>query len=67
MVKMTVYGPDGQILETSDVSEQDYYNDPTCQHKTVRVVEDNSGIDGVEARQCTSCKVGWLIKQPSKD
>ena len=67
MVKMTVYGPNGQILETSDVSEQEYYNDPACPHPTVRVVEDNSGIEGVEARQCTSCSVGWLIRKPSKD
>ena len=62
MTKINVYGPEGQILDSMDLSEQPAYNDPNCKHPQVVTVEDNSGIEGVVAKQCRKCNVGWLIK-----
>lgn len=62
MTKINVYGPEGQILDSVDLSQQPNYNDPTCRHPNVVTVEDNSGIENVVAKQCRNCNVGWLTK-----
>lgn len=64
MVKINVYDGDNHVIESVDLSQQPPVNDPSCPHPpaAVHVVEDNSGIEGVTAQQCSSCGVGWLIK-----
>ena len=60
-MKINVYGPDGQILESNDLSEQPVYNDVNCAHERTAQVEDES-IPGTHAVQCQNCMTGWLIK-----
>lgn len=62
MTKINVYGPEGQILDSVDLSEQQPYNDPACKHENVVTVDDNSGIPNAIAKQCRDCQIGWLIK-----
>lgn len=66
MVKINVYGPDGQIMESNDISSQPAYNDPACPHKRVIDVDDDS-IEGARAIQCQDCSVGWLLKEKLKE
>lgn len=66
MTKINLYGPEGQIVESVDLSKQPVYNDPACQHIDKVVVEDNSGIEDVVAYQCRSCSVGWLVREKIK-
>lgn len=65
MVKVNIYGPEGQIAEQVDLSEQPAYNDPKCKHSNVKEVEDD--MVGVKALQCQDCMVGWLIKEKIKE
>lgn len=58
---LNVYGPQGQISPSED-EVPETIGDPACAHPRVIVVEDNSGIEGVEARQCQNCGLGWLIR-----
>ncbi len=64
MVKINISGPNGQIIESVDLSQQEPYNDPACKHleKDIMEVEDGSGIEGVKAYQCRVCNFGWLVK-----
>ena len=62
MTKINMYDPEGQIMDSVDLSEQPPYNDPACSHKHIVTVEDNSGIENVVAKQCRDCNIGWLIR-----
>lgn len=64
MVKLNVYDGDNHVIESVDNSDQPPLNDPTCMHprQDVKVIEDNSGIEGCTAYQCQICGIGWLIK-----
>lgn len=64
MVKINISGPDGQIMESVDLSQQEPENDGNHKHSAEDVVEveDNSGIQGVKAYQCRKCNFGWLVK-----
>lgn len=64
MVKVNIYGPEGQIVESTDLEEQPNYNNPNCQHKHAREVEDP--MEGVTAYQCPECNVGWLVRNTDK-
>lgn len=68
MVKMNVYGPEGEIRESVDLAKQEPLNDPNCLHPRDQVIEvdDNSGIKGVTAFQCQSCGIGWLVKNKER-
>ena len=62
---LNVYGPNGQKLSSDEEAGSEVFGPGNgCPHPPhrVTVVEDNSGIEGVEARQCQDCKTGWLIK-----
>lgn len=62
---LNVYGPDGQRLSSGEEAGTVVYGPGTgCPHPQdqVKVVEDHSGIEGVEATQCQACKTGWLTK-----
>ena len=66
MVKINMYGPDGQIRESVDLAKQEPYNDPACQHLDIVEVEDDAIPDTV-AKQCRSCGIGWLYRQNNQE
>ena len=66
MVKMNVYGPDGQIIDSTELSDVPPLNDPHCKHPADLVVEVDDPMPGVVAKKCTVCNVGWLIRQTEK-
>lgn len=59
---LSVYGPNGQRMDNGQ-SEQVINTSPVCTHPNVITVEDNSGIEGVVAKQCQECHIGWLIRE----
>jgi hypothetical protein len=63
---LNLYGHQGQIIESVDLKTVTPVNDPACQHPNIIDVEDNSGIEGVSARQCPDCQIGWLIREKIK-
>jgi hypothetical protein len=65
MVKVNVYGADRKIIDSVDLSEQPTYNDPTCKHLHIQIVEDE--MEGVTAYQCKDCMIGWLVKDKIKE
>lgn len=69
MVKINVYDSEQNVIDSTDLSEQPPLYDPNCPHPAdkVKVVEDDSGIEGVTAYQCTVCTVGWLVKDKIKE
>ncbi|MGV9002394.1 MAG: hypothetical protein ACOH18_05580 [Candidatus Saccharimonadaceae bacterium] len=69
MVKLNIYDGDNHVIESVDNSEQPPLNDPNCLHppEAIKVVEDNSGIEGVTAYQCGVCGIGWLVKDKIND
>ena len=69
MVKVTIYDGENHVIESVDNSEQPPLNDPDCTHppEARKVVDDNSGIEGVTAVQCQKCGIGWLVKDKIKD
>ena len=64
MVKMNIYDGEGHVIESVDNSDQPLLNDINCPHpaENIKVVEDDSGIEGVTAYQCEVCRIGWLVK-----
>lgn len=62
MVKMNVYGPDGQIIDSTELSEQPPLNDPNCVHPPKDVITVDDPMPGVVAKQCRICGIGWLIR-----
>ena len=69
MVKINVYDSEQNVIDSVDTADQPPLYDPACPHppEKVKVVEDNSGIEGCTAYQCQVCLVGWLIKDKIKE
>lgn len=62
-----VYGPNGQIIESTELSEQEPYNDISCVHKFYHELDDDESIPGALGYKCNHCPVGWFIKEKIKE
>lgn len=59
---LNVYGPQGQIIESTDLKSVEPLYDRNCKHPRVIEVDDPLA----KAYQCTDCMTGWLIKEKIK-